>query len=115
MERDLHFDNDDVFFPEFEAEDEFERWAAFNIIALLHERSQRGERLTAEDVRAQMEVHLSSGRCDGIDKEKFGLPQLKGALLREILWQEELRMFEETYTLPNWLPILELVQGAMGM
>jgi hypothetical protein len=114
MERDFHFDNDGVFFPEFEADDEFERWAAWNIIALLHERSQRGERLTAEAVRVQMAVHLASGRCDGIDKEKFGLPYLKGALLRELLWQEQLKMYPETYTLPDWLPILALVEEAMG-
>jgi len=63
-----------------------------------------------------MEVHLSSGRCEGIDKERFGLPYLKGALLREILWQEELKTYLESHNhkFPDWLPILTLVEDAMG-
>ena len=122
-EPERRFDNDAVIFPELEAADEFERWQAFSIISVLYQQMEQYKvtgtpPLTPADVRGQMDVHLSSERLNGLLPD-FQLGYLKGALCREIAWQDDMKHYDENpalsqqFQLPDWYPLLTLVEQAL--
>jgi hypothetical protein len=114
------YDYEEVIFPAFEAPDHYERWDAFTIIALLNEQMQQRKAngdppLTPADVCRHMDAYLVSQYHDLLPD--FQLVYLKGALLREIAWQDDIKHYEEDPTihghLPDWHPLLALVEQAL--
>jgi hypothetical protein len=71
--------------------------------------------LTPADVRAQMDAYLVS-EYDSLLPD-FQLVYLKGALLREIAWQDDIKHYDEDPTihthLPDWHPLLSLVEQTL--
>jgi hypothetical protein len=88
-----------VIFPELEAPDEYERWAAFTIVAVLYQQMEQRNvngtpPLTPADVRGHMDAYLTGEYYDLLPD--FQLGYLKGALLREIAWQDDIKHYRKT-------------------
>ena len=89
-----------MIFPELEAPDEYERWAALTMIFLLHHRMAHAHAtgtpaLTPADVRALVDTYIAGARGYGIDRSGFRLVYLKGAIRRELAWQDDVKHYLE--------------------